>query len=256
MPVNVKLGRLPAVADDRIPLLRAAALPPPPPSANFYAAVGEWGALGNFSVGDCVEAAIGHATLAATTYAGDEKVPTDADALALYSDITGYDPANPATDQGTIILGPGGAVNFWAKNGVVFGGVRSFAKGFAQVSIADGPELLQQAVHYFGGALLGINLPESIVAGDVIPYAWKDPSGPIAGGHAVWLCGYETMPNGRVWVDAVSWGTHVRLSWRFLEGTFQEAVAVYDPDVLNARGVDAQGFDAAELVAAMAALRG
>src|SRR5579859_6866009 len=134
MPVPVKLGRQPAVADDRVPLLKTASLPAPPPSANSYAAVGEWFMLGNDLVGDCVEACIGHATLAATTYAGDEKVPTDAEALALYSDVTGYDPANPATDQGTIILGPGGAVNFWAKNGVVFGGVRSFAKGFAQVS--------------------------------------------------------------------------------------------------------------------------
>lgn len=255
MSVAVKLGRLPAVDDPRVPFLSdlagAKALQPPPASVNFYAAVGEWGTLGNLTVGDCVEACAGHATLQFTTYAGTLKVPTEAEAIRLYSDITGYVPGDEATDQGTLVIGPGSLMEYWVKTGIVFGGARSFARAFARLKLTV-PDL-QQAIHYFGGIALGINLPESIVAGDAIPYMWRNPAGPVAGGHCVWLDGYETIGE-TLCFDFISWGARYRMTDGFLLGVTEEAVTVYDPDSLNARGVDAQDFDAAELLAAMAAL--
>jgi hypothetical protein len=255
---QVKLGRLPAVQDDRVPFLgdlaAAAALPAPPDVVDWYAGIADWGMLANDTVGDCVEACVGHATLEFTTYAGTPREPTDAEALALYTGITGYNPANAATDQGTLILGPSGAMQYWATRGVTFGGQRSFAKAFAQLKKRETMVWFQQAIHYFGGIVLGLDLPENVVAGDTIPFLWDDPSGPIAGGHCIWICGYETVA-GQMRFDAVSWGQRVRLTEEFLVGTFQEAVTVYDPDSLNARGLNADDFDAAELVAAMKAIK-
>ena len=254
----LKLGRLPAVADSRVPFLAelaaAKTLPAPPASVNFYADVGEWGMLGNNVLGDCVEACVGHATLQFTTYAGAPKVPTTAEATKLYSEVTGYNPANPATDQGTVIMGAGGMMEYWATNGVVFGGAKSLATAYAQVKLGDGALWFRQAIHYFGGVMIGINLPESIIAGAEVPYLWSNPAGPIAGGHCVWLDGYETVGNV-LYFDLVSWGTRYRMSLPFLRGTLEEAVAIYDPDSLNARGLDADDFDAAELLAAMAVIK-
>lgn len=257
MPAQVRLGRRPAVADPRVPFLydlRAAhALAPPPPYANWYAAIGTWGALGNMDAGCCVEAAIGHATLLNTTYADDAAVPTDAETLALYSAITGYNPADPGSDGGTVILGPGGAMEHWAKTGVTFGGTTSTAAAYAKVPLGSDALWIRQAIHVFGSVLLGINLPASVVAGESIPFIWDWAGGPMAGGHCVLLCGYETIADETLF-DAITWGQRVRLTLPFLRGTFEEAVAVYDPDSLNGRGLTGADFDATEMLAAMAAI--
>jgi hypothetical protein len=257
MPVAVKLGRRPAVEDRRVPFLRdlsaARALPPPPASVNWYAGIGSWGMLGNDTAGDCVEAMAGHATLQFTTYADRPRIPTATEAIQLYSDITGYVPGDDASDQGTAVMGPGGLMEHWASKGVVFGGARSYARGCVQLHL-DGSGYLQQAAHYFGGIALGINLPADIVSGDSIPYLWSDPSGPIAGGHEVWVDGYLTENRMLYW-DFVTWGRRCRMTDTFLHAVAQEAVAVYDPDSLNARGLNGDDFDAAELLAAMAELR-
>lgn len=252
----IRFGRRPAVDDRRVPFMAqlagARTLPAPPSWVNWYAAIGEWGMLGNDVVGDCVEAMAGHATLQFTTYSGSPREPTAAEAIALYSEITGYIPGNPGTDNGTVVLGAGGLMERWAKAGIVYGGVRSEAKAYCRVrlSLAD----LQQAIHYFGGVGLGINVPESIVAGDTVPFMWADPSGPMAGGHEVWVNGYEEIAGDLVF-DLVSWGVRCRMTSAFLLGTAEEAVAIYDPDSLDARGMNAEDFDPAELLAAMAVIK-
>ena len=254
----VRLGRLPAVVDDRVPfmsdLTAAKVLPPPPPAVNWYAGVGAWGMLGNDTVGNCVEAMTGHATDQFTSYAGAPLVATTAEALALYSDVTGYNPADPNTDQGTVMLGAGGMMQYWAKTGVVFGGTRSFAKAYLQLKLGGGMQWIQQAIHYFGGIGFGLDLPENVVAGNTIPFLWDNPSGPVAGGHEVWIDGYETI-GGILRFDLITWGQRCRMTAKFFEATGQEAVAIYDPDSLNARGLNADDFDAAELLAAMQAIK-
>jgi hypothetical protein len=260
MPVSVKLGRLPAVEDDRVPLmadlLAAApvALPAPPAMVNNYAGVGEWGMLANDTIGDCVEACTGHAVLQFTTYADAPTTPTDEDAIALYSAVTGYVPGDDATDQGTVIFGQGGLVEYWAKHGVSFGGISSKAAAFAQIKLANGGiERIQQSIYLFGGVMLGLDLPENVVARDTVPYVWDNPSGPIAGGHCVWLCGYETIA-GTLRFDLISWGARYRMTEAFLTGTFQEAVVVFDKDSLNAAGKNPIDLGGPKLRAAMAEL--
>jgi hypothetical protein len=253
-----KLGRKPAVSDLRVPYLHTLALaktlPPPPEWVNWYADVGDWSALGNDVAGCCVEAMAGHAVQQFASYADRVVVPTAAESLALYSEITGYDPTNPASDQGTVVLGPGGLIQHWLTKGVVFGGQRTFATGFAQVRVDD-MTMLRQAVHFFGGVGLGLDLPDSVIEDADVPYMWDDAAGPTAGGHEVWLCGYDTSASGEAYWDFVSWGERYRMSEAFLLATAREAVCVYDPDSLNARGLNADDFDATQLFAAMAAIK-
>jgi hypothetical protein len=258
VPVAIKLGRKPAVADPRVPFLAkltaAKELPTPPLVSDWYAAVDGWGMLGNDAVGDCVEACIGHATLVFTSYAGEVRQPTTDEAIALYSAITGYKADDPATDNGTVILGPGGAMEYWIRTGVTFGGAESKATAYARVSIASDCLWIRQAIEIFGGVMLGIILPQNVVADTTVPFVWDDPSGPVAGGHCVWLCGYD-FSGSSPWFDLVSWGQRYRMTQKFLEGTFEEAVAIYDPDSLNARGVTGADFDPEQLLGFMQTIR-
>lgn len=259
MPVAVKIGRLPAVEDDQVPMMTdlvTKALLPPPATVNHYAGLGSWGMLGNDTVGDCVQAFSGHADYQFRSYAAGEAVvtpPTDEEALAAYSGSTGFDPNDPATDQGTVVLGPNGFMRYWHRTGIVFGGARSFAKAFVQVKLDADLLSLRQAIRYLGGVGLGINLPRAILDCDDIPYMW-DSLGAIAGGHEIWVDGYQ-QDGGEFYFDLISWGKRCRMSEKFLRGTFEEAVSIYDPDTMDARGLNPEGFDVAQLMNAMKAIR-
>ena len=258
MPVDVRLGKKPAVKDMRVPRFgtHAAGLSPPPPAANWYADVPDWGMLANDSVSCCFEAAVLHMILQMTSYVspGHAPQPTDAEAIAFYSGATGYVPGDPATDQGTYLMGHGGGMEYWATTGVTCGGVLNRPTAILQL-LAKDPVHWQQAIATFGSLMIGIQLPESVVSADEVPFVWDNPLGPFAGGHAVLLVGYQPTALGTLW-DLVSWGTLYRTTTPFLMATLDEAVCVYDKALINALGIDPAGVDEATLVAAMDALRG
>src|ERR1700750_2435947 len=74
------------------------------PASVDYSAFPNIGMLGNDRYGDCVEAANGH-LVEQQTYIGQgsEVSVTTAQVLAEYSKITGFNPNDPNSDQGTII---------------------------------------------------------------------------------------------------------------------------------------------------------
>lgn len=257
MPANVCLGKNPAIRDVRVPRFgaHAAGLPPPPAAANWYADVPEWGMLANDSIGCCVEAAVLHMILQMTSYVspGHAPLPTEAEAVAFYSAATGYVPGNISTDQGSYVLGHGGVMEYWATTGVMCGGVLNRPTAFLQLRAKD-PVHWQQAVATFGSLAIGIQLPESIVSGDDVPFVWDNPLGPSAGGHEVLLVGYQPTRDGILW-DLVSWGTLYRTTTAFLMATLDEAVCVYDKAFMNALGTNPAGVDEATLVASMESLR-
>lgn len=256
---SLKLGKKPARHDMRVPRMskHAAGLPPPPAFANWYADVPDWYMLANDRVGNCVEAAVMHVILQQTSYA-DEPIappmPTDAEALAFYSAATGYDPTEEGTDQGSYVLGPGGVMDFWFKTGVTCGGVLN--KPTAFLSIAQpSPNEWQQAIATFGNLLVGVRLPETIVASEITPPIWFDASGPEAGGHEILIVGYRTTAMG-VLYNLVSWGQMYQATEAFLLSVLDEAVTVVDAAFINTKGVNPAGVDLAGLQAAMDALRG
>lgn len=258
MPIY-RTGLNPSPPDTRVPALAElaalGALPSPPPEAEMYAGIGNWGMLGNDRYGCCVEAMVAHQVRQVTHFMGAPIRPTEDETLALYAAVTGFDVTNPATDQGTVMLGPGGMMEHWVRNGVAFGGVTTKCVGYA--SIKPDPLHLRQAVCAFGGFALGIKVPAHLLEGPDVPYVWTNASGPIDGGHEVWVDGYVGGDDpATMRFDVVSWGARYRMSWAFMEATFMEAVAIIGNDMLGRRGISAQGFDLAALEEAMKGIRG
>lgn len=250
------LGKREARIDHRIPRFSAVtSLPDPPPNANWYADVPLWGMLGNDDVGDCVIAAAMHQIMQLDAYRnpGDGLIPTTQEAVTAYSAVTGYVPGDANTDQGTYVLGQGGLIEYWSKTGLLCGGELNKPAAFCQITHKD-PKQWQQAISTFGSLMIGMQLPQAIVAADDTPFVWDEYSGPVAGGHEVLLVGYETVA-GTVVYDLVSWGTMYRAAEEFLLNVVDETVCVYDRVSLDARGVDPAGIDDQTLLAYMTRLQ-
>jgi len=248
------LGRRPARFDARFPRFTAVtdALPDPPAFANWYADVPAWHTLGNDFCGDCVIAAALHQTLQMTSYLhpGHAKQPTDTEAVNSYAAITGYVRGKPATDQGTYVMGRGGLIEHWMKNGLHCGGVLNKPTAVVQITRPE-PRHWQQAIGTFGSVMFGIDLPQSIADSDPLPFVWRDASGPVAGGHEILAVGYQTV-SGTSLYDCITWGERVRLTEEFLLAVFSEAVCVYNGMAsLDARGINPAGIGDAVLRASI-----
>lgn len=255
MPVPYKLGKKSAVRTDKVVHFSevASTLPAPPPNSDWYSRVSNWMMLGNDQWGDCAEAAAFHCLMGLSTYGGTPLVPTDEEVIKAYSEITGFDPNDPSTDEGTVLLGPGSLMHYWRTKGLTCGGKLNIVDSYMQIARPH-PDEWMRAISTFGGLMPGVLLPENILAGDKVPDVWADYSGGIAGGHAIWLCGYETTPSGRLY-DLISWGSHYKATEDFLLHVVDEAVAIYDSAIINAQGVDVGGLNVAQLESAMRELR-
>ena len=252
-----KLGKLPARHDAHIPLLSSHdhTLPAPPLASNWNTEVADWKVLANNSVGDCTSAAVLHLVMQQSAFAkpGHGLVATDAEAIAFYSAVTGYNPADPNSDVGAYMMGPHSVIDAWTKSGIRCGGALNHPTAVLQVKTRE-PTQWRQAIHTFGALLIGLNLPENVVSGADVPFVWSDPSGPVAGGHEVLCCSYLTV-GSEVLYEIISWGQVFRCTEAFLLGTLDEAITVYDRVSMNARGISPTGFSEAALQADMAALR-
>ena len=103
----MKLGKKSFIEDKRDLLYRnyrlAAVLPSRPKTFGHQNLISNWGMLGNDTVGDCVVAGSCHETMLWTAEGGKPATFTDANAISDYSAITGYNPNDPNTDQGTVV---------------------------------------------------------------------------------------------------------------------------------------------------------
>lgn len=194
----------------------------------------EWGMLGNNSVGDCTCADVLHHRMlqSSVAHAGSPLSFSTAEALSMYSSITGYNPADPSTDQGAVMLD---VQNYMKANAPIQGFVTLDAGNLAQI---------QAALYLFGGVDLGFNVPAYIM--NVAPGgSWSDTGGDktIEGGHAVLACGY-----GRSGFRVVSWGTTYTANWDFWSQYVDEAYAWVSLDWIKASGVSPTGLDLAGLL--------
>lgn len=243
-----KLGKKRALVDHRVPRLSIAApgLPTAPTQADWHTLITNWPMLANDQYGCCVEAAVLHCIQQFSGYATNLKIPTEAEAVSFYELATGFNPFDPTTDQGSYVLGPGGVMEYWLKTGVMCAGNMNNVQAFLQITHKS-PDEWTKGIYYFGGMLTGLQLPEAIMAGTEPPDIWQDFSGDVAGGHEVWVNGYESLPSGRVY-DLVSWGRMYQATEEFLLHCVDEACVVIDPIEISARGVNAAGIDMSQLI--------
>jgi hypothetical protein len=237
-----KLGRKPAVTDPRIPhLSKHMRMVQPKPAVDWSGPVKDWGMLGNDIAGDCTCAAVLHQMLVWEANNDSSWAPTTAEALDLYSAITGY----PAQDEGAV---EADVLRYWATNGVQGGnGLDTIA--YAALNPRNLDEL-RLTVENFGGVYLGLALPltaqtQSVfdvtsagLAGDGAPGSW--------GGHAVIAVAYDVDS----W-QLVTWGKLMKATNAWMLAYLEEAWAVVSSDWLAKSGISPSGLDMAALMADM-----
>ena len=241
MPIHVthgpvKLGKkAPKRLLKALPLsnyMKASAVPYPP-VCSWQRDV-QWGMLGNDAVGDCTIADAFHIIMAqrSVTHAGSPITFTTEQALALYSAITGYNPADPNTDQGAVETD---VLNYWKDTGMLGHKIA----GYATVDV-NNIDMVKAATYLFGGLYIGIQVPSYIMdvpAGG----SWSQQLGQsaqIEGGHAIPVIGY-----GRDGARIVSWGTTYTFNWQFWADFCDEAYAVVSSDWIKQSGVSPTGLD-------------
>lgn len=185
-----------------------------------------WGMLGNDTVGDCVIAKTLHQIMAwaAVAHAGSPVDFTAQQAIDLYSAVTGYNPSDPSTDQGT---DPLAMLQYWKANGVyghkIEGGVG------LDISNLDA---LKAAIYVFGGIELDINVP-SYVLNVPAGGSWSNVGGDqsILGGHSILAVGY-----GSEGFRIASWGTTYTANLDFWSQFLIGATAAVSTDFIEQSG--------------------
>jgi hypothetical protein len=231
-----KLGRKAVKTDSRTLRLSrylTAELPAAPVTVDWTKGITSFGALLNDSLGDCTIAGIGHAIQIWSANLGTEANITDAEALQYYEQWDGYNPDDPSTDQGGIELD---VLKDFQQQG--FAGHKLIA--FADPSVANTEEL-RQAINLFGGLYIGLNVPNFIM--NDIPAVWDTTSddGGIAGGHAVFVTGYDAET-----FTFISWGNLYKMTLNFWAQYVDESHALIGADWIGVEGTP-QGFDLAQL---------
>jgi len=205
-----------------------------------------WGMLANDRLGDCVIAMMLHSI---EDFHLDAKTPvptfTDEDAIKLYSEITGYDPSDPNTDQGT---NEATAMAYWGHPGL-----RTSDGVDHQIvaTVAVDPGNLNEcriAIDEFVALQIGIALPisaqgqrEWTVVGDgrtghSAPGSW--------GGHGIPFREYDAET-----FKCVTWGAELLLTVPFHQAYSQEAHVVVTREMLDKTGVGPSGVAWDELIA-------
>ncbi len=242
--MTFKLGKKPARAwggGSRFRLARyadTAALPPLPQNFGHGSLISSWPMLANDRYGDCVWAGAAHETMLLAKEAGNTVTFTDANVLSDYAAVTGFDPDDPSTDQGTDMQV---AASYRRKTGIVDAtGKRHAIAAFLSVDPANTQHILLAAYLFVCG--VGLQLPSSALDQVDKGQVWDVVSGsPIEGGHYVPLIGRQ---DGLL--AFVSWGRVQYATQRFLATYCDEAVAyLSEEDLVNQKSAD--GFDYATL---------
>lgn len=219
MPVPGKLGKLGAVRPHGLADLATYArgrLPAPPTKVDVPS-VSSWGMDGNDTYGDCTMAGAAH-LIAAWDAEVDEHdpVPSATEVVEQYLVLT------RGEDTGLV---EHTVLNRWYRNGLF----RERICGYAPVDPRD-LTALHQAIAFYGGAYVGVALPESAQSQFGAGKPWTvTPGSPIEGGHCVVFVGYSPHC-----LYAVTWGQVVEVTypwwtaygdeaWCVLSGAFRQA---------------------------------
>lgn len=233
----------------------AAALPAPPSGYGWGKAITQpWGMMLNDTIGDCTCAGVGHAIQVYTSNHHKEVTVSDADVLNLYITITGlegaaYNPTTGENDNGCVETD---VLNYWQDNG--FAGHKLGA--WAAINQTSKMEVMQ-AIYYFGGIYIGLELPLSMENQTV----WSIPNQKVvttdpnyapgsAGGHCVYVVSYDQKH-----LTCVTWGMTLEMTWDFFFAYCSEAYALISADWVNDTTKAPNGFDMNTLLTDLATLQ-
>lgn len=222
-------------------------LPTPPAQFGHENLINTWGVLGNDNYGDCAVAGPCHQSMLWCAESGTPAPFSDTSVLANYSAITGFDPNDPDTDQGTAI---GDMAKYWRNTGMADDtGHRHRIVAYLDLNPGDLREMLI-ACWLFQSVGLGFDLPASAQEQFADGEVWDVvPGSPIVGGHYV-----PAVARRDGMTVGVTWGNEKDFTDDFFT-TFnnQGIVALSHEMMIKGRSID--GFDDQLLHSDLAAFR-
>jgi hypothetical protein len=248
----VKLGKLPArdaISFKFANFFDASKLPTPPAVFGHYESVGDFHGLGNDLYSNCVFAGAAHEHMIWSLEGG---IPRDRftteDTLLDYAAVTGFDPTKPDTDQGTDMKA---AADYRRKTGVRDAtATRHRIDSYVALGVGNIDELAL-AIWLTGAAGVGLQFPSSAVSQFENGQPWDVPSNiQIAGGHYVPGVGRNAAGN----ILVVTWGKLQEMTPAFYQRFNDESVCYLDLEILNAKNLSPEGFDADGLRKQLASL--
>jgi hypothetical protein len=161
----------------------------------------------NDKIGDCVIAGGYHVVGLATGNAnGSPFIASDAEILADYEVIGGYNPNDPSTDQGCNEVT---ALNYWTEKGFADG-----SKLYAWLELDPSNQAeCQAALYLFENLFFGMELPDEWLATFPTKGTLWDVAGPPNPNNGHCVIGGAYNPGG---VAICSWGVVLTLSWAAL----------------------------------------
>lgn len=238
----MKLGRLPhdpaqvaALPSLRNYLGSSAAMPSSDWTRDI--APNSWRMFDNDTLSDCGPAAACHAIMTWGSYKPPFRIPTDQDAIGLYSAVGSYVPGRPETDQGVRLLD---LLRYWLAHGFAGEPLSAFC-----VVDPRNRAHVRMAIDIFGGLYAGVTLRQAQLDD---PGPWRVTATPIVGGHGVWVG--AANDDGLL---GITWGEVRPIDWDFWEQATDEAYALLSPRWTEG-GVTPSGFQVAAMIADMPVL--
>ncbi len=235
-----KLGKKPArhgailfAASNYFDLAR---LPKPPDSFGAYEQVSGWQDFANSKYGDCVWAGAAHEEMTwSLEGTGREAKFRTEDVLAAYADVTGFDPNDPASDQGTDMAE---AARYRRRTGILDAhGKRQTIDAYARLPLRR-LDWLKTMMYLMGGVGLGFEFPSSAMGQFEQGQAWNVKAGDeIEGGH--YVCALGWTKSG--YIAVVTWGKVQLMSTKFYQQYADEVLVYLDASRLR-NNVSPEGF--------------
>lgn len=247
LPATLLLGKKPAVEDPRTLRLSNYLLPlaqtAPPSKWDGLAGVQKGTLFGNDKAGDCVLATV--AQLRSAWSIATHRTPDllkDADVLAEYSRLSGWNPQTGAHDGGLVILD---VLKRWRKGGLFGNKLRAFMS-VNRHSLTE----VYWASWRFNGLFTGCALPQAAQQQIREGQPWRAPRylwGSWApgswGGHALPILRYDAQ-----YLTFRTWGQDQPCSPYWLQAYCDEAYVLVDELMFDDLGRTSSGFDLEQLL--------
>jgi len=202
--------------------------------------------LGNDQYGDCVFADVAHRIMVRTAQAAQGKIviPTQAETLALYSEVTGFNPNDPSTDQGGDLVT---TAQYMQKTGMLVGGVRHMEAANGVIDPAN-MDHIKWAVCLFGCAPAGWKFPDTGMAQfdagqpfDITPQTVV----PDSPDHDMLILEYR--PQEPCFL-VLTWAKRWEMTTAFLTACLAEVIPVGAADFVTANGLAPSGVNLPQIL--------
>ena len=204
--------------------------------------------LGNDQYGDCAIAGSIEEIRLLNAERGFTVPFSTASALKAYGEITGFDPSQPDTDQGTDVHD---LYEYRQNTGIADdNGQRHKLAAYVGLTPGDWNQLVQ-ALYLFQVVGIGIQVPDYAQDEFAKGGPWQPMRGhhQIVGGHYI-----PAVSRNANTVDIITWGGRIPMTATFYKRFSNVAVVHFTDEMLTGTGTTIDGFDRASLLADLSQL--